>query len=596
MFELPRIGAEFAGYRLESLVQRGGMAVVYLAEHDRLRRRVALKILAGDLAEDDRFRERFLRESRIAAGMDHPNIIPIYDAGESDGLLYIAMRYVEGPDLKQLIQGDGRLEFPRALGILGQVGSALDAAHHHGLIHRDVKPANVLMVARPSADSAEHAYLTDFGLSKHKDSSSGLTQTGQFMGTVDYVSPEQIEGKPVDSRADIYALGCVFYEMLTGVVPFGLEPDLATLWAHVHAESPRVTDLLPDAPAALNQVIACAMAKSPDDRYSTCHDLVAAARAALPHAESPTVVPTEVRPATSTIVGALPERENATVEGGQRSARDDDSARVSSRTPRWVSRHRWPAAATGLALIAGAIVTAVLLSSGSSPRKALGQGFPAELAPVPTNRVDGVGNAIVRLKGNVATVNVDAQGVLNGSPHLMHIHAGRLGTCPPGKAARRHNGKSAISATDGGPYYGNPVVSLTTRGDTSPGSFLDFPRYPAFGHIRYTRTVRLSRVVAARIRADNAVVVIHGIDYNGNGVYDGVLDRSELDHSLEGETTAPALCGPLVGVRSPQRANGARAAAQHRSKRTLIYVASLRTKATLHWLCILDGTPDAALE
>ena len=188
-----RIGAEVAGYRIEALLGRGGMSVVYLAEHMRLGRKVALKLLSSVLSEDEGFRDRFVRESRRAAELDHPNIVPIYDAGEADGQLYIAMRYIQGCDLKTLIAREQRLSTGRALYILEQVASALDTAHDHDLIHRDVKPANIL-IAEPS----EMVYLADFGVVKHT-ASRGLTRTGFFIGTVDYAAPEQIEGLPVDA-------------------------------------------------------------------------------------------------------------------------------------------------------------------------------------------------------------------------------------------------------------------------------------------------------------------------------------------------------------------------------------------------------------
>jgi serine/threonine protein kinase len=190
-------GTEVAGYRIESLIGRGGMAVVYRAEHLRLGRKVALKLMIPELAENEMFRQRFIRESRLAAAIDHPNILPIYDAGESEGLLYIAMRYVPGSDLKDLLAEQGRLDTTQTLSILSQVANALDVAHAHDLIHRDVKPGNVLLTPGPDAGEPYHAYLSDFGLTKRSMSQSGLTNTGQFVGTIDYVAPEQIAGRAV---------------------------------------------------------------------------------------------------------------------------------------------------------------------------------------------------------------------------------------------------------------------------------------------------------------------------------------------------------------------------------------------------------------
>ena len=198
-----------------------------------------------------------------------------------------------------------------------------------------------------------------------------------------------------------------------------------------------------------------------------------------------------------------------------------------------------------LALLAIAVVAVVVITSGGSS-KPKGQPFAASATPVPTNQVTGAGTGTIRLNGDQATVTVDAHGLLNGSPHAMHIHAGGRGICPPASAARRHNGHLSISTTDGIKFYGAPQVSLTSSGDTSPKSIVDFSRYPSTGTIRYTRTITIPTGVADAIRAGNAALIVHGIDYNHNGVYDNVLDRSELSNSLFGEATAPALCGPLV--------------------------------------------------
>jgi hypothetical protein len=216
-------------------------------------------------------------------------------------------------------------------------------------------------------------------------------------------------------------------------------------------------------------------------------------------------------------------------------------------------RRRWrvPVLALIVALVAIGAVVAIVSSGGSSSKStAAGTRFQATALPVPTNRVTGSGTATVDLKGNVATVTLNTTGLLNGSVHLQHIHAGGRGVCPPASAAHLHNGYRSISTTDGLKYYGPPVVSLTTRGDTSAKSNIDFSRYQSSGNIRYKRTMTLGAGPAAAIRAGNALIVVHGIDYNGNGVYDDVLDRSELNNALPGEATAPALCGPLVGTPS----------------------------------------------
>jgi WD40 repeat protein/tRNA A-37 threonylcarbamoyl transferase component Bud32 len=273
----PRVGTELAGYRIESLLGRGGMSVVYLAEDLRLKRRVALKLLAARLAEDESFRERFLRESELAASIDHPNIVPVYEAGAAENLLFIAMRYVEGRDLKERLQG-GHLDPAEATGILAQVASALDAAHGRGLVHRDVKPSNVLLDTGARPDGSDHAYLADFGLTRRVADETGIADEGYLMGTIDYVAPEQIAGDESDGRADVYSLGCVLYECLVGRPPFRRDSDLAVVFAHLETEPPAPSAERPELPAALDGVIATALAKEPKQRYPSCREL---ARAAL---------------------------------------------------------------------------------------------------------------------------------------------------------------------------------------------------------------------------------------------------------------------------------------------------------------------------
>ncbi|MDQ2881215.1 MAG: serine/threonine protein kinase [Actinomycetota bacterium] len=266
---------ELPGYHIERQLGRGSMGVVYLAEDVQLRRKVALKILAPTLADDELFRRRFDRESQSAANLDHPHIVPVYAAGEVAGSLYIAMRYVDGGDLRALLEANGPLSLEQATSIIGAVADALDAAHAQGMIHRDVKPANILIDSR---NGQEHYYLSDFGITKIVSSGRSLTSTGQIVGTIDYIAPEQIQGKPVDSRADLYALGCVLYQCLTGVVPFPRDETAAQMWAHVHDDPPSVTARRPDLPPQIDAIVARAMAKQPEDRYTTCRELAFALR------------------------------------------------------------------------------------------------------------------------------------------------------------------------------------------------------------------------------------------------------------------------------------------------------------------------------
>jgi serine/threonine-protein kinase len=289
MAEDTRVGTELAGYQIEGVIGRGGMSVVYLAEHVRLGRKVALKVLAPELAGSERFHDRFMRESKLAASIDHPNIVPIYDADEAEGVLYIAMRYVEGSDLKQAIRDQGqlepkrtsairdggRLEPLRVSAIVDQVASALDAAHARGLVHRDVKPANVLLTPE------DHAYVSDFGLTKRAVSVSGLTETGQLIGTIDYVAPEQIKGDPVDQRADVYSLGCLLFECLAGHAPYPRDIEVGVLWAHVETPPPTVTEERPELPPEVDDVLALAMAKDPAERTAAAGDVAAGFRSAI---------------------------------------------------------------------------------------------------------------------------------------------------------------------------------------------------------------------------------------------------------------------------------------------------------------------------
>jgi len=284
--EIPRAigdlpaGTRIASYQIEELIGRGGMAVVYRAIDVRLDRPVALKILAPELAADEAFRQRFIRESRAAAAVDHPNVIPVFEAGEADGMLFIAMRYVSGQDVRALIERSGRLPVARTVSIVAQVAAALDAAHAHGLVHRDVKPANMLLAAAGDGTTPDHVYLSDFGLSKHAVSTASLTGTGQFLGTLDYMSPEQVEGRPIDGRTDLYALACAAFEMLTGEPPFRREENLAVLWAQVSMPPPSVRQRRPELSAEVDQVMATALAKSPADRQASCTEFAAALRAA----------------------------------------------------------------------------------------------------------------------------------------------------------------------------------------------------------------------------------------------------------------------------------------------------------------------------
>jgi serine/threonine-protein kinase len=274
----PLVGGQVAEFTIESLLAEGSTGSVYLAEDTVRGGRVALKILHPALALDDRFRARFLRESRLAATLDDPHVVRTVAAGEADGVLYLAMEHIAGPDLRRVIQAEGCLDPTRALAIVGQVAAGLDAAHAAGLVHRDVKPGNILLDPQPDG---ERAAICDFGLARHVSSASSLTGDRGFVGTIDYVAPEQIEGSAIDGRGDVYALGCVLFECLTGEKPFERESDLAVVFAHLNEPPPRLAETDVAHPSALDDVFRIALAKRPADRYATCGELVGAARRAL---------------------------------------------------------------------------------------------------------------------------------------------------------------------------------------------------------------------------------------------------------------------------------------------------------------------------
>ena len=618
-------GSEFAGYRIEGVFERGGMGVVYRAVDPDLDREVALKIIAPEHTQNASAVARFKSECRLAASIEHPNIVPIHRGGESDGRLYLAMRFVPGTNLRKIIDR-GPMDLPRVASIIGQVGAALDAAHDAGLVHRDVKPANILVTG---TKDKPQVYLTDFGLTKQLGSvaeGEALTREGGWVGTPDYVAPEQIQGHKVDRRADVYSLGCVLFEMLTGHVAYEKDSDMAKLWAHVTDPPPLPRTLRPDLPGAFDDIVARATAKEPGHRYATAGGLAAvvsdivalqeserrwsanaasAAAAAAAASAAPIIdddleltreeriVPEATPPPPPPPSRPRPPRVAGAAAGAGAGAAAAPVAPADTvppdggaprRTPRHARRGRGAsdggglrrrAPVAGLALIVGGAVAAIILLGGGSddPKtpKVVGQPVSGKLGAVPTNRVNGNGNAQMRLNGRSLTVSIDTAGLLDGAPHALHIHAGAKGTCPTASIASLHNGHLSIATHQGGPFYGGPVLSMTKTGDTSPKkSLLAFSRYPNTANVAYERTMTITPIVASYLRKNNAVVVVHGIDYNKNGVYDGVLERSDIDRSLTGESTAPALCGPLKAGKAPA-ADGKTA-----SSGTQVFTASLQ--------------------
>ena len=306
--DLLQPGTELAGYRIERFVARGGMGAVYEATQLSLDRRVALKFISGGLGADERFRERFRREARSAAAIDHPHILPVYEAGElDDGRLFLAMRFVDGPDLSSMLKEQGPLDAEQTIAVLTQIGEALDAAHQRGLVHRDVKPANVMLEAR---EPGWHAYLTDFGLAKPDEQTGEHTAPGELLGTIDYMAPEQINGEPLDGRADVYSFGCMVYRCLTGELPYRRDTHTATLMAHANAPIPLPSGAVAGLPAPLDVVVQRAMEKDPNRRARSAGALMRWASTQL-HAEPVSVSPTtDDSPTEETVVRtARPPRE-----------------------------------------------------------------------------------------------------------------------------------------------------------------------------------------------------------------------------------------------------------------------------------------------
>jgi hypothetical protein len=364
-----QIGSHFADHRIDAVSGRGGMGVVYRATDLLLERTVALKLIAPDRAQDQGFRDRFKRESKLAASIRHPNVITIYRTGEEAGLLYITMEFIEGTDFRELLAQRGRLEPRLAAAHIAQVAAALDAAHASGLVHRDVKPANVLIADDGAVDP--HVYLTDFGVAKRASSASGVTDTGMIVGTLDYIAPEQLHGGPLDARADIYALGCMTYEAITGRVPYPRETHVAKIWAHMNEPPPSVLAAAPDVPAPLDDIVRRAMAKNPDDRYPSAGDLGRAVLAAA-------------RGQRSTVA-------ERTVAVGDAAARPTEVARVHSEptvAPEPARpRRRAPAALlAGIAALALGLVVAVVLVL-------VGGGDGNDTEPVANTGANGSGGA-----------------------------------------------------------------------------------------------------------------------------------------------------------------------------------------------------------
>jgi streptogramin lyase/predicted Ser/Thr protein kinase len=470
-------GDVFAGYRVTGVAGRGGMGVVYEAQQLDLQRPVALKLIATPLARDEAFRERFVRESRAAAAIDHPNVIPVYSAGEDDGRLYLAMRFVDGEDLRSLVQREGPLEPARAASIIAQIGNALDAAHARGLVHRDIKPANVLM-------DRDHAYLTDFGLTKRLTGETTMTGSGRWVGTLGYIAPEQIRGEGVDARADVYALGCLLFYVLTGVAPYRRDSDEATLYAHLHDAAPDAQALVPEIPGALAEVVARALEKDPDDRFPSAGDLGRAAVAAV--GDGPVPPPERVVARGAAAPGGFADDETAVPPAaGGASVTPTAPTALAPGSPggrgaaATHGRHARAWITPMLALLAGAaiVVVAVVLLSGGDEQAGSGASSQTTTTPADagtprvtqTATVDARPNAIAYTRGRV---------------WVGSVRSGRLiGLPADGEGARRtiklpwKSGTTSVAAGFGSLWVTNGDQSRLVRID------------PVSGHVQGDRVV-----------------------------------------------------------------------------------------------------------
>ena len=633
-------GAMFAGYRIEGLIDRGGMGVVYRATDVDLDRTVALKIIAPEHTQNPDAVARFKTEARLAASLEHANIVPIHRGGEFEGVLYLAMRLVPGTNLRKVID-EGPLPMDRIRRVITQVSDALDAAHAAGLVHRDVKPANIMVSGE---GKAEHIYLTDFGLTKRLGTAGSLTRTGGWVGTPDYVAPEQIQAGKIDGRADVYSLGCVLYEMLTGSVAFPRDNDVAKLWAHVTDPPPPPSLKRPDLVKAFDDVVARATAKDPDARYQKASDLAAAVDSAVAEQEGKSQADLSEAAAAGpdwTVASQPPEipmGKAPTYPGASAPGQGSGSP-----PPPAPKRHRrgLRAPAESAAPSAQPPLLQQPPPPGAASPPAAGRGGPPAPPPQPSGGKKGhrtamagggrprarrghrggggPGRRLFQRQRSFRTRSPRRQPWISGhwrpsppttspaparptsnsrgtwprctsltptgcsTPPPMRCTSTRAaGQCPPASAAKLHNGHRAISTSNGAQFYGKPRVSLTTKGPTGPASILAFPRYPATGKITYTRKIKLIPSALRYVRRNNAVIVVHGIDYNRNGLYDGSLDRSELDPAVQGETTAPALCGPIRSAKSTADAGSARD-----------YTASLTVQPAASdvptiWLCHLQ--------
>jgi streptogramin lyase len=534
-------GAVLGDFRIEDEIGRGGMGVVYRAAQVSLGRPVALKVISETLSDREDFRERFVRESRLAASLDHPNVIPVYAAGEQDGVLYIAMRFVDGTDLRGLLAAEGAFEPARAAGVVAQAASALDAAHERGLVHRDVKPANILVAAR---GGGEHTYLTDFGLTKRTASDSGLTAAGEWVGTLDYVAPEQVRGEQVDGRADVYALGCVLYELLTGRVPFERDDDIAKLWAHISDPPPSPLDVAPDTPRGLASVAACCMEKDPEDRFETAGQMGRAALAAVPGLED-----------TGTRARMAAGRRGVALDAGEGTRAGATAVLAPQPGLRRFTRRRIGLTAALLALACAAVVLALTIGSDDSDpgRPAAGTPSGPPVGTIEARVKVGDSPVGVGLEGDSAWVANEGDGTLTRVD--LKTRRVRGAPIPVGKNPRE------VATGRGSVWVANFGSASVTRVDADSGRVLQTvpvglgPVDIAVGRTSVWVSTQEARVV--KIDARSGQVLDRDIGVRSEGALDLGLGRLWIADRNDGTlrvfyiTSGVVSDAPLVLGNSP---------------------------------------------
>ena len=431
------------------------MAIVFRALDEQLDRLVALKVLAPALAADEAFRQRFIRESRSAAAVDHPHVIPVFEAGEADGVLFIAMRYVPGGDVGTLVRREGQLPAARAGGIISAVASALDAAHAAGLVHRDVKPGNMLIDVRPGGP--DHVYLSDFGLTRSTRSSTGLTSKGYFLGTLDYCAPEQIQGLGADARTDEYALACASFVLLSGEPPFLRDEGTAVMYAQLSERPPRLSERRPGLPAAADAVLARALAKAPGDRYPSCGEFAGALRLALGLEDY------------DAGHGISPVPDHPPTELSRSSDPDERLAGLGAVT---VSRHM-PASAPDVA--AGQAATGLPADADGGPGR---YAAPGDRAPAGGNRRRHAGMFAIGAAAILASGGVIAAVIVTGAMGRGHAPETSPGHASPPALAAAGRGSAAarptpsVSSVSAGPATGSSA-DQGTASETIVGTLPD---------------------------------------------------------------------------------------------------------------------------